>query len=138
MKVLRHDALSCPAATTPASAARVVVAGAVAVATALALTAVLGSGAVLTSVVTVAVGLVAAVLARRTFGSLVAGAALRLARPYSPGEQVRLYVPEVGEVAQAEVIKLGFVSTTLGTRDGLLVVPNSRMLRVAPECTNAA
>ena len=77
-------------------------------------------------------------LARRTLSSLLAGVALHLARPYAPGEQVRGFDPAAGQVAEAEVIKLGAVRTTLGTSDGLLVVPNTHMLRAAPETTDAA
>ncbi|HEV7205770.1 MAG TPA: hypothetical protein VGN18_14265 [Jatrophihabitans sp.] len=79
------------------------------------------------------VALVAAVLGRRTVESLVAGAGMRLAQPYSPGEQVRLFVPTLHSVVDAEIVRVGPANTTLMVAGGLLVVPNSRMLKGAPE-----
>jgi small-conductance mechanosensitive channel len=138
MKTLRQDTARCPAPTSAAQAARVVTAGAVAVAISAVATAETGAGAMTVVTTVMVVAVLCAVLARHTLGTLFAGVALRLARPYVPGEQVRLYMPETGDVTDAEIVKLGVVSTTLGTRDGVLVVPNTRMLRVAPQCRDAA
>jgi small-conductance mechanosensitive channel len=137
MKTLR-DAPRCLEPTTPVHAAQVVVGGGVAVAVSAAVAASFGAGFAWTVLVTVFAAATAAIVARRTLGSLFAGIALHLAQPYAPGEQIRLFVPEVGDLADVEVVKLGIVSTTLGTPDGLLVVPNTRMLRAAPECRDAA
>lgn len=83
-----------------------------------------------------AVGLASAALAgaviRHTLGALVAGAGIRVARPYSPGERLRLHVPSLGEVVEAEVVRVGPANTTLMTSGGLVVVPNNRMLRTGP------
>lgn len=86
----------------------------------------------------VAAGLMSAVLAavatRHTLGALVAGAGTRVARPYGPGERIRLHVPSLGEVVDAEVVRVGLANTTLMTSGGLVVVPNNRMLRTGPAC----
>lgn len=72
---------------------------------------------------------VSATLHRRTVGSLVAGAGIRVARPYEPGERVRMRVPSRGRVETVEVVRVGPANTTLMTDDGLVVVPNALMLR---------
>ena len=66
---------------------------------------------------------------RRSFGSLVAGAGIRVAQPYVPGEQVRLFIPSRAAVEVAEVVRVGPANTTLATEDGLVLVPNAVMLR---------
>ncbi|WP_375493790.1 hypothetical protein [uncultured Jatrophihabitans sp.] len=138
METQQRGTTTCPPPTSPAHAAQVVVAGAVAITAGATAVVALGGNAVLATLVAVVIALLAAVVARRTLGSLFAGLTLQLARPYTPGEQVRLFVPAIGKVTEAEVIRLGVVSTTLGTSDGLLVVPNAHMLRAAPECREAA
>lgn len=91
-----------------------------------------------TTSIAIAVAVVAALVAHRTVGSLVAGAGMRLARPYCPGEQVRVYVPALRSVVDAEIVRVGPANTTLMTSGGLTVVPNSTMLRVAPEPPDSA
>jgi small-conductance mechanosensitive channel len=86
--------------------------------------------------ITVLVAVVGACVARRTVGSVLSGATLLLVRPYSPGEQVRLYLPMHG-VIDAELVRVGLANTTLATSDGLLVVPNSRLLRGLPQRPDA-
>ena len=84
----------------------------------------------------VAIGLTAlvavAAISHRVVGSLLAGLTLSLARPYNPGEHVRLYAPELDAVVVAEIVRLGLVHSTLATPSGLLVVPNSLLLRSTP------
>ncbi len=138
MKTLRQGTVQCPAPTSTAHAARVVSAGAAAVAVGAVAAAAAGAGTAVVAGVAVVVAVLVALSARHTLGALIAGITLRLARPYAPGEQVRLYMPEVGDVAEAEIVKLGAVTTTLGIADGVLVVPNTRLLRAAPECRDAA
>ena len=82
-------------------------------------------------VLAIAVGVAAltAVVRRRTVGSLLAGAGLLVAQPYEPGEQVRVFVPALGSVQDAEIVRVGPVNTTLMTGTGVVVVPNVDMLR---------
>lgn len=75
---------------------------------------------------------VAGVVVRSTLSSLAAGAGLLLARPYGPGEQVRVYVPYLDDVVEAEVVRVGAANTTLMTATGLVVLPNNVMLGRAP------
>lgn len=149
MKVHRNDVRRPDAGRRPqpsvgaapvsaAHAIAVLLAGAVSVAVAATAAIMLGLSAALVLAIATAVGIFAAVVAHRTLSSFFAGLTLLLARPYNVGEQVRLYVPEVGAVSIAEVVHIGMVSTTLGMMEGLLVVPNTRMLRAAPECRDLA
>ncbi|MBE7187039.1 hypothetical protein [Jatrophihabitans endophyticus] len=77
----------------------------------------------------VALAIVSAVIHRRTVGSLIAGAGIRVAQPYVPGEQVRLFVPTSDAVVTGEIVRVGPANTTLMIDDGLVRVPNSRMFR---------
>ncbi len=66
---------------------------------------------------------------RRTVGSLVAGAGLRVAQPFEPGEQIRVYIPSLDSVQDAEIVRVGPANTTLATAGGIVLVPNADMLR---------
>ncbi len=93
---------------------------------------VLGVPAWLVTVVGVIGFGVAAIVGHRLVGNVFAGLTLLLARPYNPGEQLRLYVPGLGAVLVAEIVRVGLVRSTLVAPSGLLVVPNSLLLRAAP------
>jgi small-conductance mechanosensitive channel len=80
----------------------------------------------------VAVTLVGALIAHRTVASVLAGAVLLLARPFAPGDRLRVYVPELGGVTEAVLLRIGLVTTTLCTGSGVLVVANNQLLRVPP------
>jgi small-conductance mechanosensitive channel len=83
--------------------------------------------------ITAGVAIAGALVARRTTSSVLAGVALLLIRPYAPGERVRLNSPIDGLPVEAEVVRIGLANTTLSTGTGLLVVPNSRLLKGVPE-----
>ncbi|HEX3334977.1 MAG TPA: hypothetical protein VHS54_00865 [Jatrophihabitans sp.] len=83
--------------------------------------------------VAVAATVCGAAATRRALASLLAGVGLALVRPFSPGEIVRVYVPDLADVVDAEIVRIGIVNTTMATRAGVLVMPNARMLRAAPE-----
>lgn len=86
---------------------------------------------------TVAVTIAGAIVAHRTVGSLVAGVGLLVIRPYAAGERLRITSPADGSVLEVEVIRLGLVNTTLGTPDGVLVVPNTHLMRGLPPAPEA-
>lgn len=75
------------------------------------------------------IALTAAVIAHRTTASFFYGVALRLVQPFQRGERIRLYSTEFERFVDAVVVRIGFVNTTLATDSGVLVVPNTRMLR---------
>jgi Mechanosensitive ion channel len=100
------------------------------------LAAVLAAFAGLSSVgvvlVAVAVGLAGGVLAHRAVSRFFAGAVLLLARPFVPGDRLRVYVAELGGVTEAELVRVGLLTTTLCTDSGVLIVPTGELLRVPP------
>ena len=85
--------------------------------------------------VTAAVALGGALLAHRAVGRFFAGAVLLLARPFAPGDRLRVYVAELGGVTEAELLRVGLLTTTLCTDSGVLVVPTGELLRVPPAAT---
>jgi small-conductance mechanosensitive channel len=82
--------------------------------------------------ITALVAILGAFAAHRTVGSMLAGVTLLVVRPYAPGERVRLHLPPHGTL-EAELVRVGLANTTLATPTGLLVVPNSRLLRGVPQ-----
>ena len=103
---------------------------------AIALTAVLGETVGLSTIpvlgLTVFVAVAGGLVAHRTVASVLAGVVLLLARPFAAGDRLRLYVPELGEVAEAVLLRTGLVTSTLCTGSGVLVVPNRALLRIPP------
>jgi hypothetical protein len=82
--------------------------------------------------ISAAVAVAGAIVAHRTVGSLFAGVGLLLIRPYIPGERLRLTSPIDCTVVEVEVVRLGLVNTTLATPDGVLVIPNTYLVRGLP------
>jgi hypothetical protein len=91
-----------------------------------------GLPATLVLAITVAVAVIGAVAARRTVGSLLAGVGMLVIRPYSAGERLLITSPLDGTVLEVEVVRLGLVNTTLATPNGVLVVPNTYLVRGLP------
>jgi small-conductance mechanosensitive channel len=82
--------------------------------------------------VTALVAVAGALVAHRTVTNVLAGGLLVLARPFTPGDRLRLYVPELARIEEAQLMHIGVVTTTLCTGSGVLVVPNAQLLRVPP------
>jgi small-conductance mechanosensitive channel len=113
--------------TRPLLAAVIGIGGAAVVSNALGYS--FGAVLAITAVVTVA----GAMVAHRSVSSIFAGLLLLLARPYAPGERVRLYSPRHARTIDAEIVRVGLANTTLCTGTGLLLVPNARLLRGVPQ-----
>jgi small-conductance mechanosensitive channel len=82
--------------------------------------------------VAVLVAIAGGLLAHRAARRLVTGAVLVVARPFAPGDRVRVYVPELGRTADAELLRIGPLTTTLCTDSGVLVVPTGELLAPPP------
>jgi len=82
--------------------------------------------------VAAAVAVGGGLIAHRAARRLVTGAVLVVARPFAPGDRVRVYVPELGRVLDAELLRIGPLTTTLCTDSGVLVVPTGELLRTPP------
>ena len=87
---------------------------------------------------TFAVALAGGIVARRTVDDVVAGLGMFVVRPYAAGEVLRLHAPDDDAAVEATVVRVGPVNTTLATRDGLLLVANTRLLRGLPVIVPAA
>jgi small-conductance mechanosensitive channel len=72
-------------------------------------------------------GIILGIAAQQALGNIFAGLVLLIARPYVPGQQVRIVGGSVG-AQQGAVISVGLVYTTLATADGPLNIPNSALL----------
>jgi Mechanosensitive ion channel len=132
----RRDEPSAPVGPTPAATRARATAPIVLAPFAIALAAVGAAACGLSFAAVVAVALSVAVagaaVAHRTVSSVLAGVVLVLARPYEPGERLRVHLPELGGPTEAEVLRIGLVTTTLCTGAGVLVLPNRRLLAPAP------
>jgi small-conductance mechanosensitive channel len=82
--------------------------------------------------VAAAVAVIGGLIGHRAAGRLVTGAVLVVARPFAPGDRVRVYVPDLGRSAEAELVRIGPVTTTLCTESGVLVVPTGELLSSPP------
>jgi small-conductance mechanosensitive channel len=139
MRVLRDDARRAGSASRPSSCRRTrprsrrreaIAAGAALVVVVAPIVLDLPLAVMLAAAVLVAAAALVAV--RDVLSNALAGIALLLARPYSPGERVRLYAPELRATVDAEVVRVGLVQTTLASPSGVFVVPNTRLLRTPP------
>ncbi len=122
----RGGASARPAASSPARVAGPLLGGTAAVVLALVAAVAAGMPALPAVLITLLVGVLAAVAVHRTLGALAAGVALALARPYGPGEQILIELPEFGGVTEAEIVHVGAANTALRVDDRLVVVANSR------------
>lgn len=92
----------------------------------------LGLSASAVLIVAAAVFTACTVVAHRTVSSTLAGVALLVVRPYAAGERVLIQSPVDGCLIEAVVVHVGIANTTLAADTGVLVVPNSRLLRNPP------
>jgi small-conductance mechanosensitive channel len=131
---LRHDARRVPEARRDRSApapARVTfpVLSAVAVITStVVVSSILGLPLLAVLALTAVVAIAGACVAHRTVSNVLAGVLLLLVRPYGPGERLRLELPQP---VDGELVRVGFVNTTLCTQSGLLTVPNSMLVKTS-------
>lgn len=72
-------------------------------------------------------GIILGIAAQQALGSLFAGLVLLIARPYVPGQRIRVVGGSVG-AQEGVVVSVGLVYTTLATDDGPLNIPNSALL----------
>ncbi|WP_375487604.1 hypothetical protein [uncultured Jatrophihabitans sp.] len=117
------------ARTTPTRVGLPLTGSALVVALTIVLAVLLGLPAPVAVAVVLAACVVLALLVRRTLGSLIAGAGMRLAQPFEAGDQIRVFVPSMNSVEDAEIVRVGAVDTTLLTESGTVLVPNAHMLR---------
>ena len=88
-------------------------------------------GAPFSSLLIVTIGFLGllAISARAFLADLAAGAVLRYAQPYKPGDAVHLYCLDEHRYVDATVVKLGAIRTAMTSSTGSIVaVPNHSLL----------
>lgn len=89
------------------------------------------------------IAVVLGVAAQQVLGNLFAGLVLLFARPYKPGEYIRIRSGALGGPHEGTVTMLGLLYTTIASTDGDINIPNSALLAAAvgpvpaPEPTQA-
>lgn len=73
-------------------------------------------------------GIILGIAAQQALGNVFAGFVLLIARPYVPGQQVRVVSGALGGRLDGTVSSVGLLYTTLRTDDGPLNLPNSALL----------
>ena len=76
-------------------------------------------------------GAVIGIAAQQVLGNLFAGLVLLLARPYRPGESIRVYAGALNGPHDGTVESADLLFTVLRTADGPLRIPNSALLAAA-------
>ncbi|WP_433089146.1 mechanosensitive ion channel domain-containing protein [Dactylosporangium sp. CA-052675] len=76
-------------------------------------------------------GIVVGLAAQPILGNLFAGLVLLFARPYVPGQQVRVMSGALNGPHQGMIVSAGLLYTVLETKDGPLNIPNSALLASA-------
>jgi len=83
-------------------------------------------------------GIILGLAAQPVLGNLFAGLVLLFARPYVPGQQVRVMSGAINGPHLGVIVSAGLLYTVLDTADGPLNIPNSSLLAsaVGPIATN--
>ncbi len=76
-------------------------------------------------------GIVVGLAAQPVLGNLFAGIVLLFARPYVPGQRIRVMAGAINGPHEGVIISAGLLYTTLDTADGPLNIPNSALMAAA-------
>ena len=76
-------------------------------------------------------GVIAGIAAQQTLANFFAGLVLLFARPYVPGQRVRINSGAMGGPFEGEVISAGLTYTTVQTDSGIVHMPNSGLMASA-------
>lgn len=77
------------------------------------------------------IAVVLGVAAQQLLGNLFAGLVLLVARPYKPGEYIRIRSGALGGPHEGTVTVLGLLYTTIASAEGDINIPNSALLGAA-------
>jgi small-conductance mechanosensitive channel len=75
-------------------------------------------------------GMILGIAAQQSLSNVFAGLVLLFARPYVPGEKLRILSGALGTL-DGTVTSVGLLYTTLSTQDGMLNIPNGALLAAA-------
>lgn len=76
-------------------------------------------------------GVVIGIAAQQTLGNFFAGLVLLFARPYTPGERVKVRTGGMGGPFEGVIVAAGLMYTTIETREGPVRLPNAGLLSAA-------
>jgi len=76
-------------------------------------------------------GVVVGIAAQQTLGNFFAGLVLLFARPYTPGERVKIRTGAMGGPFEGVIVAAGLLYTTIQTQEGPVQMPNSGLLGAA-------
>ncbi len=73
-------------------------------------------------------GVVIGIAAQQTLGNFFAGLVLLFARPYVPGQRVRIHTGALGGPFEGSIVVAGLMYTIIETADGPISIPNAGLL----------
>jgi small conductance mechanosensitive channel len=76
-------------------------------------------------------GVVIGIAAQQTLGNFFAGMVLLFARPYVPGQRVKVRTGALGGPFEGVILSAGLIYTTIDTDEGVISLPNSGLLAAA-------
>jgi len=76
-------------------------------------------------------GVIVGIAAQQTLGNFFAGLVLLFARPYVPGQHVKIRSGALGGPFEGIITGSGLMYTTIDTEEGLVSLPNSGLLGAA-------
>lgn len=76
-------------------------------------------------------GVVIGIAAQQTLGNFFAGLVLLFARPYTPGERVKVRTGGMGGPFEGVIVSAGLMYTTIETQEGPVRLPNAGLLSAA-------
>lgn len=76
-------------------------------------------------------GVVVGIAAQQTLGNFFAGLVLLFARPFVPGQHVRVNTGAMGGPFEGVILSSGLIYTTIETEAGVVSMPNSGLLAAA-------
>ncbi len=76
-------------------------------------------------------GVVIGIAAQQTLGNFFAGLVLLFARPFVPGQWVRVNTGAMGGPFEGTILGQGLIYTTIQTESGIISMPNSGLLAAA-------
>ena len=76
-------------------------------------------------------GVVVGIAAQQTLGNFFAGLVLLFARPYVPGQRVKIRTGAMGGPFEGVILGAGLMYTSIDTAEGVVSMPNSGLLAAA-------
>jgi len=76
-------------------------------------------------------GVIVGIAAQQTLGNLFAGLVLLFARPYVPGEYIRVHSGSIGGPFDGRIVYTGLMYSSIETKEGRINIPNLSLMAAA-------